>query len=100
MKYKIGTVAKLLALPGDPQALRAQRYSHLRAEGRGERLPVLQPAGHHRPFRGRRDHQYGFSMKETESLINTDDVDFVLEDVPGPHPGTGNLSRSSRPSAF
>lgn len=80
MKYKIGTVAKLLGV--SPQALRLyERNGILVSErGKGEngyryysRLDITALT------RARAYHQYGFSMRETEALINTDDVDYVRE---------------------
>ena len=81
MKYKIGTVAKLLGV--SPETLRLYERSGILTSERkdGEngyryysRLDITAL------LRARTYHQYGFSMKETESLINTDDVDFVLEE--------------------
>lgn len=79
MKYKIGTVAKLLGV--SPETLRLYERSGILTSERkdGEngyryysRLDITAL------MRARAYHQYGFSIKETESLINTDDLDFVL----------------------
>lgn len=78
MKYKIGTVARLLGV--STEALRLYERNGILVSERGEgekgyryysRLDITAL------MRARAYHQYGFSMKETESLINTDDVGYV-----------------------
>lgn len=78
MKYKIGTVAKLLGV--SPQALRLYERNGILVSDRGDgengyryygRLDITALT------RARAYHQYGFSMKETEALINTGDVQFI-----------------------
>lgn len=80
MKYKIGTVAKLLGV--SPEALRLYERNGILISDRGDgengyryysRLDITALS------RARAYHQYGFSLKETEALINTDDVDFVCQ---------------------
>lgn len=81
MKYKIGTVARLLGV--SPETLRLYERNGILHSDRGEgengyryysRLDITALT------RARAYHQYGFSLKETESLINTDDVDYVLQE--------------------
>ena len=81
MKYKIGTVARLLGV--SPQTLRLYEQNGILTSERGEgengyryysRLDITAL------MRARAYHQYGFSMKETEGLINAGDVDYVLEE--------------------
>ncbi len=81
MKYKIGTVARLLGV--SPEALRLYERNGILISERGEgengyryysRLDITAL------LRARAYHQYGFSMRETESLINTDDVNYVLQE--------------------
>ena len=78
MEYKIGTVAKLLGI--SPEGLRLYErndilVSHRREEENGyryySRLDITAL------LRARAYHQYGFSLKETEALINTDDVQYI-----------------------
>lgn len=78
MKYKIGTVAKLLGI--SPEALRLyERNGILKSSVKDKengyryysRLDITAL------MRARSYHQYGFSMKETEALINSDDVAYV-----------------------
>lgn len=80
MKYKIGTVARLLGV--SPEALRLYERNGILVSDRGDgehgyryysRLDITALT------RARAYHQYGFSLKETEALINTDDVDFVCQ---------------------
>ncbi len=81
MKYKIGTVAKLLGI--SPETLRLYERNGILLSERGE------GSGGYRYYsrlditallRARAYHQYGFSLKETESLINTDEVDYVRQE--------------------
>lgn len=78
MKYKIGTVARLLGV--SPEALRLYERNGILVSERGEgengyryysRLDITAL------LRARAYHQYGFSLRETEALINTDDVEFA-----------------------
>ena len=81
MKYKIGTAAKLLGV--SPETLRLYERNGILVSDRGEgengyryysRLDITAL------MRARSYHQYGFSMRETEALINTDDTDYILEE--------------------
>ena len=81
MKYKIGTAAKLLGV--SPETLRLYERNGILVSDRGEgengyryysRLDITAL------MRARSYHQYGFSMQETEALINTDDTDYILEE--------------------
>ncbi len=81
MKYKIGTVARLLGV--SPEALRLyERNGILKSSVKDaengyryySRLDITAL------MRARAYHQYGFSMKETEALINSDDVAYVREE--------------------
>lgn len=78
MKYKIGTVARMLGV--SPETIRLYERNGILTSERKEgdsgyryygRLDVTAL------LRARSYHQYGFSLRETEALINTDDVDFV-----------------------
>ena len=78
MEYKIGTVAKLLGI--SPEGLRLYERNGILVSHRKEgengyryysRLDITAL------LRARAYHQYGFSLKETEALINTDDVPFI-----------------------
>ena len=81
MKYKIGTAAKLLGV--SPETLRLYERNGILVSDRGEgengyryysRLDITAL------MRARSYHQYGFSMRETEALINTDDTNYILEE--------------------
>lgn len=81
MKYKIGTVARLLGV--SPEALRLyERNGILKSSVKDaengyryySRLDITAL------MRARAYHQYGFSMKETEALINSDDVSYIQEE--------------------
>lgn len=81
MKYKIGTVAKLLGV--SPEALRLyERNGILKSYKKDaengyryySRLDITAL------MRARAYHQYGFSMRETEALINSDDVTYVHQE--------------------
>ena len=78
MKYKIGTVARLLGV--SPEALRLYERNGILVSERGEgengyryysRLDITAL------LRARAYHQYGVSLRETEALINTDDAAFA-----------------------
>lgn len=78
MEYRIGVVSKLLGISAEGLRLyeREGILNSRREEGGGYRL-----YGHldiTALMRARSYHNYGFSLKETEYLINTDDVDGVL----------------------
>lgn len=78
MKYKIGTVSKLLGISSE--ALRLYERSGILSTARDD------TNGKYRLYsylditalmRARTYHNYGFSLKQTETLINTDDTEIV-----------------------
>ncbi len=78
MEYKIGTVAKLLGISPEGPRLYERNgilVSHRRKGENGyryySRLDITAL------LRARAYHQYGFSLKETEALINADDVQYI-----------------------
>ncbi len=79
MKYRIGLVAKLLGI--SPEGLRLYERDGIlesRREENGSGYRYYERLDITALLRARSYQKYGFSLKETESLINTDDVEQVM----------------------
>ncbi len=80
MKYRIGVVAKLLGI--SPEGLRLYERDGIlesRREENGSGYRYYERLDITALLRARAYQKYGFSLKETESLINTDDIDQIVD---------------------